>query len=372
MQRSQPLLASLLAPFLALCLMVLGVGEPGLAIFVGLSIGKAKSLQQRAVQRWHGAPSSGSGMFRGRLTTEAAEQQITMARLPSAPSASSHQLWTVWFILPVSWALPVASISVDLYGIGDVGCVAAKPLEGNARSATYNQDVTWQGQGHPRRRIFRGCGRRIITAGAIAGALAWDPSGGMINQNDRSRLLMEALGERILVLDGAMGTAIQQRDLAASDFGGAAYEGSNDHLVLTRPDVILEIHRGYLDAGSDIIETNSFNGTAGDLKDFGLADKAYEINHTAAKLARQAADEASTTGKPRFVAGSMGPTTKAMTVTGGITFEELKKDYHDQALALVEAALIYCCSRPARIHATSRRACWASGRCSKGWAVRRR
>lgn len=147
---------------------------------------------------------------------------------------------------------------------------------------------------------------------------------------------MEALGERVLVLDGAMGTAIQQRDLAASDFGGAAYEGSNDHLVLTRPDVILDIHRGYLDAGSDIIETNSFNGAAGDLKDFGLAGKAYEINHTAAKLARQAADEASTTGKPRFVAGSMGPTTKAMTVTGGITFEELKKDYHDQALALVE------------------------------------
>ena len=158
----------------------------------------------------------------------------------------------------------------------------------------------------------------------------------MINQNDRSRLLMEALGERILVLDGAMGTAIQQRDLVASDFGGAAYEGSNDHLVLTRPDVILDIHRGYLEAGSDIIETNSFNGAAGDLRDFGLAGKAYEINHAAAKLARQAAYEASTAGKPRFVAGSMGPTTKAMTVTGGITFEELIRDYHDQALALVE------------------------------------
>ena len=158
----------------------------------------------------------------------------------------------------------------------------------------------------------------------------------MIDQNDRSRLLIEALGERILVLDGAMGTAIQQRDLIASDFGGAAYEGSNDHLVLTRPAVILDIHRGYLNAGSDIIETNSFNGTAGDLRDFGLAGKAYEINHAAAKLARQAADEASTTGKPRFVAGSMGPTTKAMTVTGGITFEELKKDYRDQALALIE------------------------------------
>ena len=158
----------------------------------------------------------------------------------------------------------------------------------------------------------------------------------MINQNDRSRLLLEALKERILVLDGAMGTAIQQHELTPADFGGHEYEGSNDHLVLSRPDVILDIHRSYLHAGSDIIETNSFNATAGDLKDFGLADKAYEINHTAAKLARQVADEASIAAKPRFVAGSMGPTTKAMTVTGGITFNDLKNDFHDQALALIE------------------------------------
>jgi len=158
----------------------------------------------------------------------------------------------------------------------------------------------------------------------------------MINQNDRSRLLLEVLGERILVLDGAMGTAIQQHNLTALDFGGHEYEGSNDHLVLTRPDVILDIHRSYLQAGSDIIETNSFNATAGDLKGFGLAEKAYDINHTAAKLARQVADEASTTAKPRFVAGSMGPTTKAITVTGGITFDNLKKDFHYQALALIE------------------------------------
>ena len=158
----------------------------------------------------------------------------------------------------------------------------------------------------------------------------------MVNQNDRSRLVREVLEERIIVLDGAMGTAIQQHDLAAADFGGPEYEGSNDHLVLTRPDIILDVHRAYLKAGSDIIETNSFNGTAGDLKDFGLAEKAYDINHTAAKLARQAADEFSTSAKPRFVAGSMGPTTKAMTVTGGITFEDLKHDYYKQAKALVE------------------------------------
>jgi 5-methyltetrahydrofolate--homocysteine methyltransferase len=158
----------------------------------------------------------------------------------------------------------------------------------------------------------------------------------MVNQNDRSRLIGEVLKERIVVLDGAMGTAIQQRDLTAADFGGPEYEGSNDHLVLTRPDVILDIHRAYLRAGSDVIESNSFNATAGDLKDFGLSEQAYEINHTAAKLARQAADEFSTAARPRFVAGSMGPTTKAMTVTGGITFEDLKRDYYNQAKALVE------------------------------------
>ena len=157
-----------------------------------------------------------------------------------------------------------------------------------------------------------------------------------MNQNDRSRLIREALNERIIVLDGAMGTAIQQHDLTADDFGGPEYEGSNDHLVLTRPDVILDIHRDYLKAGCDVVETDSFNATAGDLKDFGLAGKAYEINFTAAKLARQAADEFSTSAKPRFVAGSMGPTTKAMTVTGGITFEDLKRDYFNQAKALVE------------------------------------
>ncbi|MDA1313378.1 MAG: methionine synthase [Acidobacteria bacterium] len=157
-----------------------------------------------------------------------------------------------------------------------------------------------------------------------------------MNENDRSRLIREALNERVVVLDGAMGTAIQQHDLTADDFGGPEYEGSNDHLVLTRPDVILDIHRAYLKAGSDVIESDSFNATAGDLKDFGLADKAYEINFTAAKLARQAADEFSTSAKPRFVAGSMGPTTKAMTVTGGITFDDLKLDYFNQAKALVE------------------------------------
>ena len=157
-----------------------------------------------------------------------------------------------------------------------------------------------------------------------------------MSPHDRIQILHQALEERILILDGAMGTAIQDCELGPEDFGGPQYEGSNDHLVLTRPDIILGIHRKYLEAGSDIIESNSFNATASDLKEFGLAGKSHDINVSAARLARQAADEFSTSAKLRFVAGSIGPTTKAITVTGGITFDELRRDFHDQAAALVE------------------------------------
>jgi len=100
--------------------------------------------------------------------------------------------------------------------------------------------------------------------------------------------------------------------------------------VRTRPDVVLGIHRAYLEAGSDVVETNSFGGTKLVLAEYGLADDAYELNFTAAKLARQAADEFS-----RFVAGSMGPTTKAITVTGGVTFPQLVENFYQQASALV-------------------------------------
>src|SRR5271169_5287077 len=133
-----------------------------------------------------------------------------------------------------------------------------------------------------------------------------------------------------------MGTMLQQRDLTAADFGGAALEGCNENLVRTRPDVVLDIHRKYFAAGSDIVETNSFGGAPIVLAEYGLAADAPELNRRSAELARQAADEASTPGKPKFVAGSMGPTTKAITVTGGVTFEELHAAYYVQAKALVE------------------------------------
>jgi 5-methyltetrahydrofolate--homocysteine methyltransferase len=152
----------------------------------------------------------------------------------------------------------------------------------------------------------------------------------MLTPDDRRKALEDILAQRVLVLDGAMGTMLQQQRLTADDFGGAALEGCNENLVRTRPDVVLGIHRAYLEAGSDVVETNSFGGTKLVLAEYGLADDAYELNFTAAKLARQAADEFS-----RFVAGSIGPTTKAITVTGGVTFPQLVENFYQQASALV-------------------------------------
>jgi 5-methyltetrahydrofolate--homocysteine methyltransferase len=158
----------------------------------------------------------------------------------------------------------------------------------------------------------------------------------MGNRDERTKLLKSLLDERILVLDGAMGTMIQQRNLSADDFGGPALEGCNENLVLTRPDVILDIHRKYYAAGADIVETDTFGSTPLVLNEYGLADKCHEINVAAAKLARQAAEEFSTAAKPRFVAASIGPTTKAITVTGGVTFAQLTEHFYQQVRGLAE------------------------------------
>jgi 5-methyltetrahydrofolate--homocysteine methyltransferase len=161
----------------------------------------------------------------------------------------------------------------------------------------------------------------------------------MRNLDESAKALRELLSERILVLDGAMGTMLQQRHLTAEDFGGAALEGCNENLVRTRPDVVLDIHRKYFEAGSDIVETNSFGGAPIVLAEYGLAADAHFLNKRSAELARQAADESSTPGRPRFVAGSVGPTTKAITVTGGVTFEGLIDAYFAQAKGLVEGGV---------------------------------
>ena len=160
-----------------------------------------------------------------------------------------------------------------------------------------------------------------------------------MSESERINALKSALRQRILVLDGAMGTAIQARDLGPDDFGGPLYEGCNEYLVITRPDVIIDIHRGHLEAGADILETDTFGATAVVLAEYDLAHEARRLNTVAASLARQAADAASTPEKPRFVAGSMGPTTKTISVTGGITFDELADSYHVQAAGLIEGGV---------------------------------
>ncbi|MCI0788638.1 MAG: homocysteine S-methyltransferase family protein, partial [Chloroflexi bacterium] len=124
-----------------------------------------------------------------------------------------------------------------------------------------------------------------------------------MSTNSRIDELKSALAQRLLVMDGAMGTAIQDRDLGPDDFGGPEYEGCNEYLTLTRPDVIEEIHRSYLEAGADIIETNTFGATPVVLAEYGLAHEARRLNRESATLARRAADAASTPDKPRFVAG---------------------------------------------------------------------
>jgi 5-methyltetrahydrofolate--homocysteine methyltransferase len=152
---------------------------------------------------------------------------------------------------------------------------------------------------------------------------------------DRIQTLYSALENRILVLDGAMGTMIHQVPLTIEkDYDG--HENCPEILVVTRPDVIGDIHRAYLEAGSDIVETDTFGGTSIVLAEFGLQDRAYELNYAAAKLARQVADEFSTPEKPRFVAGSIGPTTKDLNITATVTFSRLRDAYYEQAKALID------------------------------------
>jgi 5-methyltetrahydrofolate--homocysteine methyltransferase len=162
-----------------------------------------------------------------------------------------------------------------------------------------------------------------------------------------STLLEQQLQKKILVIDGAMGTMIQSFQLTADDFGGEQYEGCNEYLSLTAPHVIERIHDAYLEAGADIIETNTFGATSIVLDEYELGHLAFELNIQSAKLARKAADRYSTPEWPRFVAGSMGPTTKTLSVTGGITFEQLIEAYEEQAHGLliggVDALLLETC-----------------------------
>jgi 5-methyltetrahydrofolate--homocysteine methyltransferase len=162
------------------------------------------------------------------------------------------------------------------------------------------------------------------------------------------------LGERILVLDGAMGTMIQQYKLGETDFRGDRFadhvkdvKGNNELLSLVRPDIVADIHRQYLQAGSDVIETNTFGATAVAQGDYGLQDIAYELNLESARLARAACDEFSTPDRPRFVAGALGPQPKTASISPdvndpaarNVTFEQLRDAYTEQLNGLLDGGI---------------------------------
>ena len=167
----------------------------------------------------------------------------------------------------------------------------------------------------------------------------------------RGGALAGLLGQRILILDGAMGTMIQRHKLSEADFRGERFKdhtkdlkGNNDLLQLTRPDVIRQIHEQYLAAGADIIETNTFGATSVAQDDYGLVHVARDLNVAAARLARKACDRYSTPEKPRFVAGALGPTPRTASISPdvndpaarNVTFDELRAAYFEQASGLLE------------------------------------
>src|SRR5437867_986075 len=172
-------------------------------------------------------------------------------------------------------------------------------------------------------------------------------------RHPRVSALERALATRILLLDGAMGTMIQRHTLGEADFRGERFRdhskdlrGNNDLLILTRPDVVTEIHEQYLAAGADIIETNTFSSTAVAQADYRLEHLAYELNVEGARLAKAACETwtAKTPDRPRFVAGSMGPTNRTLSISPdvnnpsfrAITFDELRAAYEDQARGLID------------------------------------
>src|SRR5712692_9549076 len=149
---------------------------------------------------------------------------------------------------------------------------------------------------------------------------------------------LDTLKERIVVFDGAMGTNLQVQNLSLDDFGGLRFEGCNEHLLITRPDAVEKVHTGFLDVGCDVIKTNSFNGTPVDFAEYDMADRAYDMNVLAARLAKRIASDYATKDKPRWVAGSMGPGRKLPTL-GHISFVELKAAYAEQVRGLLDGGV---------------------------------
>lgn len=153
---------------------------------------------------------------------------------------------------------------------------------------------------------------------------------------------LEIIKQRVLLFDGATGTSLQNQDLKAEDFGGPELEGCNEYLCITRPDAVRKVHYDFLEAGADIIETNSFGSSSIVLAEYDIADKAYELSRLSAEIARACADEYSTPEHPRFVAGSVGPTTKLVSLSQ-IDFDVMTLSFRDQIAGLIDGGSDLLC-----------------------------
>jgi len=154
-----------------------------------------------------------------------------------------------------------------------------------------------------------------------------------------NRRFLDALQQRVLIFDGAMGTSLQAQKLTAGHFGGERYNGCNDYLVISYPEAVVRVHRSFLEAGVDVLETDTFRANRLTMAEYGLQDRVAEINRAAAALARRLVDEFSTPDQPRFVAGSMGPTGKLPSADdpelSNITYDELADVFCEQAAGLI-------------------------------------
>jgi 5-methyltetrahydrofolate--homocysteine methyltransferase len=197
---------------------------------------------------------------------------------------------------------------------------------------------------------------------------------------------LSVLRDRVLVYDGAMGTSIQKLDLTEADFGGPGLEGCNDYLVITRPDAIESVHESFLEVGCDVLETDTFRSNRLTLREYGLHDRVLEINRAAASLARRVADRFATADRPRFVAGSIGPSgflpSTSDPVLGNVTFAELVSVFGEQARGLVEGGVDVLLIETSQdilevkaqiVGSAARCATWASAyrsRCRSRWTRR--
>ena len=166
-----------------------------------------------------------------------------------------------------------------------------------------------------------------------------------LQATERAGVLRSALAERVVIADGAMGTMLQASEATAEDFG--SYEGCNEVLNVTRPDIVRSVHHAYLEAGADCVTTNTFGANLGNLGEYGIADRITELSHAGALLARAVADEfTARDGQPRWVLGSIGPGTKLPTL-GHVAFRELRDSYYENAAGLLrggaDALIIETC-----------------------------